>query len=323
MKKAIKKATICSLIILLLSTHIVILGETIANALDAYNENTNIANVKYNVYLETEDGNKEYEKQVNISERQTLVLNVYVKDQGVLNDAKINIENSNFNIVEEELENEYIKHIDVQNNEIELNSIVYSNEVTIKVPIEFKKTSRFTADYFEKEISVTLTGTYVNEVEETVNSERKVKLNWTEEPEIAFIQNIDKYMTLENGEILLQQSIYTAVQDNILPRQAEIIRTKVQEIEGVYPKEVIVVANGAKLEEDKIRYDEQNGNLEIINSKPLNENGEIEWEGFINEYNIIYIYEVEETAKARTFELQTSVEIRTIHKAKHNNKRRK
>lgn len=323
MKKAIKKATICSLIILLLSTHIVILGETIANALEAYNENTNIANVKYNVYLETEDGNKEYEKQVNISERQTLVLNVYVKDQGILNDAKINIENSNFNIVEEEIENEYIKHIDAQNNEIELNSIVYSNEATIKVPIEFKKTSRFTADYFEKEISVTLTGTYVNEVEETVNSERKVKLNWTEEPEIAFIQNIDKYMTLENGEILLQQSICTAVQDNILPRQAEIIRTKVQEIEGVYPKEVIVVANGAKLEEDKIRYDEQNGDLEIINSKPLNENGEIEWEGFINEYNVIYIYEVEETAKARTFELQTSVEIRTIHKAKHNDKRRK
>lgn len=323
MKKAIKKATICSLIILLLSTHIVILGETIANALEAYNENTNIANVKYNVYLETEDGNKEYEKQVNISERQTLVLNVYVKDQGILNDAKINIENSNFNIVEEEIENEYIKHIDAQNNEIELNSIVYSNEATIKVPIEFKKTSRFTADYFEKEISVTLTGTYVNEVEETVNSERKVKLNWTEEPEIAFIQNIDKYMTLGNGEILLQQSICTAVQDNILPRQAEIIRTKVQEIEGVYPKEVIVVANGAKLEEDKIRYDEQNGDLEIINSKPLNENGEIEWEGFINEYNVIYIYEVEETAKARTFELQTSVEIRTIHKAKHNDKRRK
>ena len=42
MKKAIRKITIFSLIILLLSAHIVILGETIANALELHNEDTNI-----------------------------------------------------------------------------------------------------------------------------------------------------------------------------------------------------------------------------------------------------------------------------------------
>ena len=93
MKKAIRKITIFSLIILLLSAHIVILGETIANALELHNEDTNIKNVKYDAYIKTEEGNK-YEKQANISERETLVLNVKVNNQGVLRDAKINKDNT-------------------------------------------------------------------------------------------------------------------------------------------------------------------------------------------------------------------------------------
>lgn len=143
MKKAIRKITIFILIILLLSAHIVILGETIANALEMHNEDTNIKNVKYDAYLKTGEG-KKYEKEANITERETLVLNVKVNNQGVLRDAKINIGNTNFNIITEEIENEYIKQINAETNEIELNSIIYSNETTIEIPIEFKKTSSFT-----------------------------------------------------------------------------------------------------------------------------------------------------------------------------------
>lgn len=312
MKKAIRKTTICSLIILLLSAHIVILGQTIANALELHNEDTNIRNVKYDAYLKTEEGNK-YEKQANITERQTLVLDVKVNNQGVLRDAKINIGNTNFNIITEEIENEYIKQINSETNEIELNSIVYSNDVTIEIPIEFKETSSFTEDYFIKETPITLTGTYTNETEEIVNAQRTIRLNWTEELETAFIQNIEKYMNLNDGKILMQQNICTAVQDNILPRQAEKIRTKAQEINGIYPKDVIVIANGEKLKEG-INYDEQNGILEIINMKKPNENGEIEWGNFVNEYNVIYTYETEEPAEPRTFNLETVVEMKLYTK---------
>lgn len=312
MKKAIRKTTICSLIILLLSAHIVILGQTIANALELHNEDTNIRNVKYDAYLKTEEGNK-YEKQANITERQTLVLDVKVNNQGVLRDAKINIGNTNFNIITEEIENEYIKQINSETNEIELNSIVYSNDVTIEIPIEFKETSSFTEDYFIKETPITLTGTYTNETEEIVNAQRTIRLNWTEELETAFIQNIEKYMNLNDGKILIQQNICTAVQDNILPRQAEKIRTKAQEINGIYPKDVIVIANGEKLKEG-INYDEQNGILEIINMKKPNENGEIEWGNFVNEYNVIYTYETEEPAEPKTFNLETVVEMKLYTK---------
>ena len=313
MKKAIRKITIFSLIILLLSAHIVILGETIANALELHNEDTNIKNVKYDAYLKTEEGNK-YEKQANISERETLVLNVKVNNQGVLRDAKINIDNTNFNIITEEIESEYIKQISAETNEIELNSIVYSNDVTIEIPIEFKQASSFTQDYFNKDVPVTLTGTYINEIEETVNAQRTIRLNWTEMPETAFIQNIEKYMNLSEGRLLIQQNICTGVQDNILPRQAEKITTKAQEINGVYPKDVVVIANGEKLREG-INYDEQNGMLEIINIKKPNENGEIEWGNFINEYNVIYTYETEETAEPRTFNLETTVEMKLYTKS--------
>ena len=153
-----------------------------------------------------------------------------------------------------------------ETNEIELNSIVYSNDVTIEIPIEFKQASSFTQDYFNKDVPVTLTGTYINEIEETVNAQRTIRPNWTEMPETAFIQNIEKYMNLSEGGLLIQQNICTGVQDNILPRQAEKITTKAQEINGVYPKDVVVIANGEKLREG-INYDEQDGMLEIINIK--------------------------------------------------------
>ncbi len=308
MKKAIRKITIFILIILLLSAHIVILGETIANALEMHNEDTNIKNVKYDAYLKTGEG-KKYEKEANITERETLVLNVKVNNQGVLRDAKINIGNTNFNIITEEIENEYIKQINAETNEIELNSIIYSNETTIEIPIEFKKTSSFTEDYFKKDVPITLTGTYINETEEAVNAQRTIRLNWTEELETAFIQNIEKYMNLNDGKILIQQNICTAVQDNILPRESETIKTKAQQINGIYPKDVIVIANGEKLKEG-INYDEQNGTLEIVNVKKKNENGEIEWGNFINEYNVIYTYETEEIAEPREFNLETVVEIK-------------
>ena len=83
---------------------------------------------------------------------------------------------------------------------------------------------------------------------------------------------------------------------------------------GVYPKDVVVIANGEKLREG-INYDEQDGMLEIINIKNPNENGEIEWGNFINEYNVIYTYETEETAEPRTFNLETTVEMKLYTKS--------
>lgn len=306
---------ICALLILTSAlAYAITIGKTISDAGEITEEDTNIENVKYSVYVKAQETNN------YISEKQTLVIKVKVKNQGVLKDAKISIENSNFNIVESETSNEYIKGINCENSEIELKDIMYPNEATIELPIEFKKVDTFSENYFEQETLIKLKGIYVDKKEETVEAERKVQLNWTEDPGTAFMQDIEKYIDLKNGKILVQQKVCTAVQGNILPRKTETIKTKTPQIEEKYPKEVIVIENGTKIREEKINYNEQNGNLEIHNNKEQNEKGEIEWEGLVNEYNIIYMYEAEKEAKPTTFELATSVEIRIIYKSRNKNK---
>lgn len=231
----IKKTVIISLIITLMSTYFVIVGQTMSIALsvgiESQGEDTNANNVKFDVYFNSEES-KEHEKSANLAEEQTLILNVNVKNQGVLKDAKISIENPNFTIIKEKITSEYVKKIDTDKNEIELNSIIYSNNATIELPIKFKKLNNFTEDYFEKEINVNLTGTYNNEIDTNVEAQRKIKLNWTADTEVSFTQEVGKFIKLGEKEILVQQNINTEVPNNILPRKQETINIKAQQISG-------------------------------------------------------------------------------------------
>lgn len=309
MKTAIKKTVIISLIITLMSTYFVIIGQTMSIALsvglEGQSEDTNANNVKYDVYFNLGESNA-HEKSANLAEEQTLVLNVNVKNQGVLKDAKISIENPNFTIVKEKIASEYVKEVDTDKNEIELNSIIYSNNAIIEIPIKFKKLNNFAEDYFEKEINVNLTGTYNNETDTKVEAQRKIKLNWTADTDVSFTQEIGKYINLSEKEILIQQNIYTEVSNNILPRKQETLNTKAQQIGEKYPQEVTVLVNGVKLDADKIKYNAEDGSLEIVNSNALNENNEVSWGNAINEYNVIYTYNEVETANA-TINLDTTV----------------
>ncbi len=317
MKRAIKKTVIVSLIITLMSTYFVIIGQTMSIALsvglESQSEDTNANNVKFDVYFNLGEG-KGHERSANLAEEQTLVLNVNVKNQGVLKDAKIQIENPNFTIIKEKIASEYIKKVDVEKNEIELNSIIYSNDAIIELPIKFKQANNFSEDYFEKEINVNLTGTYNNEIDTSVEAQRKIKLNWTVDTEVSFTQEVGKYINLGEGEILIQQNIYTDVPNNILPRKQETINIKTQQISGKYPQEVIVLANGVKLDAEQIKYNPEDGSLEIVNSNVLNENGEASWGNAVNEYNVIYTYNEVETASS-TINLDTTVSTQLYTKA--------
>lgn len=317
MKTAIKKTVIISLIITLMSTYFVIIGQTMSIALsvelESQGEDTNANNVKFDVYFNLGE-NKGHEKSANLAEEQTLILNVNVKNQGVLKDSKISIENPNFTIIKEKIASEYIKKVDTDKNEIELNSIIYSNNTEIELPIKFKKPNNFTEDYFEKEIGVNLTGTYNNEIDTNVEVQRKIKLNWTADTEVSFTQEVGKYINLSEGEILVQQDIYTEVPNNILPRKQETINIKAQQISGKYPQEVIVLANGVKLNAEQIKYNSEDGSLEITNPNLVNENNEAGWGNAKNEYNIIYTYNEIETANS-TINLDTTVSTQLYTKA--------
>ena len=162
--KILKFILISILVTVLIAGDFVLLGHGVVIAmyeeLETQNTTTNIKNVEFDSYF-LDNGNKTHRKQNNLTQNENLILNINVKEQGVLNDAKIKIENTNFEIIKEQVQNNYVKNINTETNEIELNQIIYGNNVTIELPIKFKKQTSFEEDYFEKENTITLTGTYV------------------------------------------------------------------------------------------------------------------------------------------------------------------
>lgn len=244
---------------------------------------TNIKNVEYDAKLKLGD-NYTHRKESYINEENTLVLNINVKDKGCIEDAKIKILDSNFDIEREKINSQYIKNIDEKNNILELNKIIYSNDIQIEIPLKIKKLHTFSEDYFAKETIVQLTGKYKeNENEVDILSERKVKLEWKQEKDVALTQNIEKYLNLEN-KILLQQSIKTEIDDTTLPRENEILTINAIELDQTKPEKVSVILNGKKLENNEVNYDINTG---IIN---INNDTKGFWSNNINTYKVIYEY---------------------------------
>ena len=122
MKEKILKTILVSMLIVVLTIFdFILLGQNIAIAISEEIESaTNVRNVEFAAYLK-EDSNS------YVTEEQTLMLAINVKEKGVLNEGKIQIENANFTILKDKVQDTFIKNINDQTNEIELNSIIYQN----------------------------------------------------------------------------------------------------------------------------------------------------------------------------------------------------
>lgn len=262
---------------------------------------TNVKNIEFDAYF-LKDGEKTHKKESNIKAEETLILSVNVKEKGALNDAKIKIENPNFTIIKDKVKNEYVKNINLDTNEIELNQIIYQNNVQIELPISFKKQNSFEEDYFERENTISLAGTYVEgeSAGQNVNGQIKTRVIYKEETDVNLKADIEKYINLGTEGILLQENIITEVLENRLPRKIETIETVVPMLEGVLPENIVVIKNEEKLSEDKLNYDKDNQKLTIT------EDTSGIWKDYKNEYKIIYKYKNLEF-KPREIELTTNM----------------
>lgn len=139
MKGKILKTILISLLILSLTIFdFILLGYNVVIAvsenLESQNTTTNISNIDFDAYFKQNES-KVHEKQIDVLKEDTLIIHINVKDKGVLNDAKIKIENANFKIIKDKIQNSYIKEINENTNEITLNSIVYGNDIEIEIPV--------------------------------------------------------------------------------------------------------------------------------------------------------------------------------------------
>lgn len=306
MKKKILKISITLLLIsTFILTDFLSVGYGIVNAVYEELENqktvTNEKNVEFDAYF-LSDGNKTHHKENNLDEKDTLVLNINVKNKGVLNDAKIKIENANFAI--EKVENKYIKDINTETKEIELNQIIYQNDVQIEIPIKFEKQLIFGEDYFDREETISISGKYTNDSEKDISGEVKIRTSWKQETDINLEQDINKYIELTDKKVLLEQDIQTQVQDDKLPRKNETLEITVPNLSDNKPSNISVLVNGNKIAEDKKNYDTDKNILTITNeTKGI-------WSSNINKYKIIYEYdETDFTAQNITLNTKVNTEI--------------
>lgn len=310
MRKRIVKAIIGSILIMLLTmADFTFIGYNLAIAvsenLEAQNMTTNVQNIDFDVYFKQENGTT-HEKQMNIDVEDTLILYISVKNKGILNDAKIQLNNSNFEIVKDKVQNSNVKEINEQTNEIALNSIASGNSIEIEIPIKFKKQNTFDMNYFEHENSITISGIYKDEAETSVTGERKIKINWIADTDINLSQNISKYINLGENGILLQQDIITNVVDDKLPREQEILDINIPVIDEQKPEKISVLLNGEKLEESNINYNQESNLLQIKNINLITTDDQTNWGKAQNNYQVIYIYPSEIGENNRTIQINTT-----------------
>ena len=295
-EKVLKLVTVIALIIALTSINVLFLGYHIVVALSSELESqgnrTNIDNVQFDAYFKVDNQATHY-RQANISDEQMyLYININVLDKGSVDNAKIRINDSNFKIKDSNNSNTYVKNINLETNEIELNSIIYNNHVEIEIPIEFNKVDNIRADYFSKETNITLEGTYKEEEdEETLQGDIVTRLEWTDNAEVNMSQSIEKCVDLGENGILLQQQIATTVENGNLPRETEQFMITVPRIGDVLPTTIDVLSNGTKLNESNVQYNVENGQLYVTKEIVVDDQGNTSWDSHADEYKIIYMYD--------------------------------
>lgn len=283
-EKVLKIILVSILIMTLTLVHFIVVGQNIVIALtDEQNVQgfaTNIDNVRFDVYFKDNEA-KVYDKQSLITHGDNLFLNIMVKEAGVLEEGKIKIENSNFRL--QETQNQYIKSINVENNEIELNQIITGDLVEITVPVKFEEIDGISKEYLSQESKVILTGNYKNDKEASkkVSGETGLRINWNDEVEVLLEQEVEKYISLDENKTLIQQKINSKIINNTLVSE-KTLEVVVPEIKSVLPETVDVLINGEQASQDKYTYDKQNKIVTIINSNANNQE--------TDEYKVIYYY---------------------------------
>lgn len=309
-QKMLKIVVSIGLIITLIGINFFAVGKSIAIAIYENLESQPIqisnTNIEFDAYFKEGEA-KKHSKSISIINGDNLYFKLKINNTGVLNNAKITINEPNFEIASN-IENQYIKSI--EGNSINLNQIIYGNDIEIEIPIKFKKQEQINLNYFDKETTISLEGEYKDQDENarSVKGEITIATMWSDEPQINLTQEIEKYFALSNGNILLQQKIDIEVANNILPIKNEKITTQAPVIENEIPEIQAIINNGTKLEESQYSYDKQTGTLIITKSNEPNSENIINWGTGKDTYKIIYNYTQKQEIN-RTIKTATNLEI--------------
>ena len=281
------------------------------NTLEVQGVKTNNENVEFDAYF-INGKTKTHEIENQIGGENSINLNIAVKNAGYLKNTKIEFtgsqENSeaNFRVKDLTQENQLISELNTDKNYIELNQINKNEQANIQIPICFDNKDKISLSEFSKENIAKLTGTYVdaNGKEKQIKAQIKVKLNWTQEAEIALEEQIEKYIpyTLNNQNgVMLQTKIKASILNNSMPAKEENIEITVPTIANKKPISVNIAANTTKatngdenaiaFTKDNYIYNQELGTITITVKNDADEQQNITWnKNAQDEFIVTYLY---------------------------------
>ena len=208
--------------------------------------NTNVENVKFDVYLDVSDKSKrELEKDIN-AEDLKLFVSVSVQGGGYLSSGQIEFANCNFKLNNNEEE-----------NKLKLDSIQSERGIVKELSIVAVKDEEFDLSLLDMVSQIKLTGEYINNAgeKETVESTKQVKIKWTaeniteENNPIKLEQEIitnKKYEIEGTNKRVIQVAVKSGIENNKYPIEKTEIEIEVPKLGEEYPEEVIVASYGTK-----------------------------------------------------------------------------
>ena len=290
--KVLEKVLVIFIVCLLIVPHILNVGVYAVDAVNGISEgdsnSTNLKEVCFDVYFKEGEENKS-SLENSIKNGGKLYVSVSLKDSGWISDGKLEFKNANFKIIDDEQNrSRYVKSI--ENNVVFLNDISYGQEVEIELQIAFEKNSKISEQYINRETEVDFSANYRIDDNDakTVSGTKTIQNIWSEEYTVNTSIDITKAISLNNG-FMIESTLNTEIQDDILPRKNEKIEIMVPSIDEVLPSSAYVILNGERLKDEFVEYNKESGKI-IIKNEVENTNNEIVWGSSKNEYKIVYRY---------------------------------
>ena len=292
--KSFKKIIPFMVVLLIVLTEIFVIPIEVYAASDEFNRqnnSTNNGNVKFDAYFSENDSSTR-----NITVTNSAVINFALSVQkGYLSNIKILLDNPNFSLNAEN--NADISA--VSDNVISLNDITSAKNIQIPIQMQVKDSMRL--EDLEKETTVTLQATYVNNDGKEMNIQKDMllKLKWNLNTEINLSSEITNFLS-NNAQTILQQKVYLQEKERKSPIEETKLIVNVPEIQGELPSEVRVFANSTKATNGDIYgvnfssnnyvYDAENRELTILVQNLVDANNEVSFLADKDEYVITYVY---------------------------------
>ena len=301
--------------------NILLLGQEVYAAyeeLESQGVGTNQKEVSFDAYYK--EGNaKVHAATLSIGEQETLYVNIQVGG-GYLTGGQIALESMNYEIVGEVEAGGKVKSINKETGIIELNDIEKNEEVEIAIPIQYSRKDKVEVGSLEKESTVSLTGTYVDNEgkEKEVKGSKQIATKWDAEGTAKIGQEVVKYIKTEEG-VLIETKVTGGVEGNTVPVKSSNIELSVPEIEGKKADKVTVIGRSTKGSNGEDRaesfgegnyvYDAEAGVVRITEENVADSEGKIAWEAGKDSYRVIYEYTGVEEAEARSINLEGNITI--------------